>query len=390
VKGRLRSRDLFPTDAPIAGDDLIGRTNEVASLRDELAAGVHQVVLGPRRTGKTSACRAALDDLADGGAYVVSLDLFGLTGRAGLAAALVAGCVANRGPVARGASRARSFGRGVASLASVTLTTKMRAELGQDVEMAFTPALAARDPEQSLEYELRLPQRIAETDDRQLVLFLDEFQEVAHPRRPFDDPDELTKRMRSVLQDSSRVTVLFTGSVDHLMTDLFTPQHRAFYRFGATRRLPAISSADWTSGLTARFARDDVTVGPGALERLLERSTGHPRTTMLIAQQAHLALLTTQTHRLDSQVVDEGFFAALAADAIGHHAETERIRDFGRVTLDTAQRIARGERPYAGAPTRRQVERALLRLQDAGLLERTGRGDYAFTDPLLQHYLARL
>lgn len=390
MTGRLRSRDLFPTDAPLAGADLIGRAAEVESLREDLAAGIHQVVLGPRRTGKTSVCRAALDDLADTGTYVVSLDLFRLSGRAALASALVAGCVANRGPVARGASRARAFGRGVASLASVTLTAKMQAELGQDVEIAWTPALAARDPERSLEYALHLPQRIAEADERQLVLFLDEFQEIAHARRPFGDPDELTKQMRSVLQDSPQVTALFTGSVDHLMTDLFTPQHRAFYRFGATRRLAPISSADWTSGLTARFARDAVTVRPGALERLLERSTGHPRTTMLIAQQAHLALLTTQSRQLDGHIVEEGFFAALAADAVGHHAETERIRDFGGAALDTAQRIARHERPYTGATSRRQVEGALLRLQDAGMLERTGRGDYAFTDPLLEHYLARL
>lgn len=390
MTGRLRSRDLFPTDAPIGGDDLIGRAVEVGSVREDLAAGVHQVLLGPRRTGKTSVCRAALDDLADDGAYVVSLDLFGLSSRAAFAAAMVAGCVANRGPVARGASRARAAGRGLAAAASVTLTAKMQAELGQDVEMAWTPALAARDPERSLEYALRLPQRIAEADDRQLVLFLDEFQEVAHARRPFGDPDELTKRMRSVLQDSARVTVLFTGSVDHLMADLFTPQHRAFYRFGTTRRLSPISNVDWIDGLTERYERDDVTVLPGALDRLLERSAGHPRTTMLIAQQSHLALLTSQSRRLGSQVVEEGFFAALAADAVGHHAEAERIRDFGGAALETAQRIARAERPYSGVASRRQVQSALLRLQDAGMLERSGRGDYTFTDPLLEHYLARL
>ena len=49
MTGRLRSRDVFPTDAPIAGDDLIGRAVEVGSVREDLAAGVHQVLLGPRR-----------------------------------------------------------------------------------------------------------------------------------------------------------------------------------------------------------------------------------------------------------------------------------------------------------------------------------------------------
>ena len=387
---RLRSRDAFPTDAPLDDVDLIGRDAEVGSLHRDLAAGVHQVVLGPRRTGKTSVCRAALERLADDGAYVVSVDLFGLTGRAELAAALIAGCIANRGPLARGASRARTMGREAVALAAGTVTTKLQAEFGQDLDIAYSPALAARDPERSLDYALLLLQRIAVKDNRQLVLFLDEFQEIAHPRRPFGDPDDLTKRMRSVLQDSDRVTVMFTGSVDHLMTDLFTPAHRAFYRFGATRRLPTISAADWTSGLTDRYTRDGVAILPGAIERLLERSAGHPRTTMLIAQQAHLALLTAQSFTLGPQEVEEGFFAALSADAIGHQAETERLRDFGGAAFSTALRIARGERPYSGPAARRAVDGALLRLLNAGLLERPSRGDYTFTDPLMRHYLSRL
>jgi uncharacterized protein len=386
---RLRSRDLFPTDAPVPANRLIGRAGDVAALRTDLAAGVHQVVLGPRRTGKTSVCRSALDALADGGTYVVSLDLFSLASRAELAAAMVAGCVANRGPVARGARQARAAGRALAELASMTLTSKMQAELGQDVEIAFTPGLAARNPEGSLDYALALLQRIAEADDRQLVVFLDEFQEVAHPRRPFGDPDVLTKKMRAVLQDSPRVTVLFTGSVDHLMTDLFVPAHRAFHRFGATRRLATIVDEDWITGLVSRFDDDGVTVVDGVLLGLLGRSQGHARTTMLIAQQAHLALVSAGSHRLDAQAVEEGFFAALAADSVGHQSETERIRDLGGVALETARRLALGERPYTGMP-RRKVDTALTRLLNAGTVERTGRGDYRFTDPLLGHYLGRL
>lgn len=386
---RQRSRDLFPTDAPVAGDGLIGRSADVSALHAALAGGVHQVVLGPRRTGKTSVCRSALDALSDDGAYVVSLDLFGLASVAELAAALVAATVANRGPVPRGVRKARAAGRAVAGLASMTLTSKMQAELGQDVEIAFTPALATRNPEGSLDYALALLQRIAEADDKQLVVFLDEFQEVAHPRQPFGDPDALTKKMRAVLQDSLRVTVLFTGSVDHLMSDLFVPAHRAFHRFGVTRRLGDISHSDWTVGLAGRFAEDQVVVAEGAIEALLARSLGHARTTMLIAQQAHLSLVAAESYTLDVAMVEEGFFAALAADAVGHQSETERIRDLGGAALTTARRLAHGERPYTGMP-RGQVDAALSRLLDIGMVQRAGRGDYKFTDPLLAYYLARL
>lgn len=384
---RVRSRDLFPTDAPLPAAQLIGRGEVVASLAAALTQGVHQIVLGPRRTGKTSVCRAALEQVAGDGTYVVSVDLFAIANRAEFATALVRGAVANRGRLARGARRLLDAGHALAGLASVTLTAKLKAELGEDVEIAFTPALAHRDPERVLDYALRLLQRIAVADDVHLVVFIDEFQEVAHPRAPYGDPDTLTKQMRAVLQDSDRVTALFSGSVDHLMRDLFVPERRAFYRFGATRRLPDIPADAWLSGLRARYAEDQVTCAPSALERLLEMSGGHPRSTLLIAQHAHLVLLADEMRVLTLAAVDEGFYSALAADAIGHETEMERIRGLGPAAVEVARRVAAGARPYAGTSKVRPTERALRALLNAGLIEKLARGDYTLTDPLFAHYL---
>lgn len=386
---RPRSRELFPTDAPVAPERLIGRQHDVARLQTSLHNGVNQVVLGPRRTGKTSVCRAALTALAERGTYVASLDLFALATPAELAAELVAACVANRGLLARGSRRLRSAGRAARGLAGVSLSSSLQAELGQDVEVAFSPALAARDPERSLDYALGLPQRIAEKDDVQLVLFLDEFQEVAHPRKPFGDPDALTKRMRAVMQDSPRVTTLFTGSVDHLMNDLFTPQHRAFFRYGETVRLPLVDDMAWMRGLAERYAEDAVTVVPGALESLVERTGGHARSTMLLAQQAHLALLARVARagpcrRRRGLLRRAGRRQRRSPERDGTAARPRQCDARDR------QRLARRERPYSGSQSRQRVDTALARLLDVGIVERLGRGDYVFTDPLLGHYLSRL
>ena len=387
---RLRSRDLFPTDAPLPAAQLIGRTDVVTSLTDALTQGMHQVVLGPRRTGKTSVCRAALEQLDAAGAYVVSIDLFALANRAELATALVQAAIANRGPLARGAQRLRAAGRALTGLAGATLTAKLKAELGEDIEIAYTPALANRDPDRSLDYALRLLQRIAEADDVQLVVFIDEFQELAHPRAPYGDPDALTKQMRTVLQDSSRVVALFSGSIDHLMRDLFVPERRAFYRFGTTRRLPPIPPAAWHDGLRARYAEDSVRCTVASLDRLLERSGGHPRSTLLIAQHAHLSIITDEAHELTMAAVEEGFYSALAGDAIGHGSQMEQIRALGAAAVEVVRRIAGGARPYAGSGKPRPTERALTALLNAGLLEKHARGEYELTDPLFAHYVRNL
>ena len=64
---RQASGDLFPSDSPIPASQLIGRRDDVRELATRLEAGTHLIVAGPRRTGKTSVCEAALGRVAPPG-----------------------------------------------------------------------------------------------------------------------------------------------------------------------------------------------------------------------------------------------------------------------------------------------------------------------------------
>jgi hypothetical protein len=81
-------------------------------------------------------------------------------------------------------------------------------------------------PDRALRDALELLERIANADGKRLMLFLDEFQEFAAPRKPYGDPDAITRQPRAVMQDSPSVTVLFAGSIEHVMRDLFGPADR--------------------------------------------------------------------------------------------------------------------------------------------------------------------
>jgi hypothetical protein len=108
---------------------------------------------------------------------------------------------------------------------------------------------------------------------------------------------------------------------------------------------------------------------------------------MLIAQQTHAASLAAQTTIIDAALVREGLALALAADAAGLDGDIDRIRRLGKHTYVLARRVAAGEKPYVGsAPS--TATRALHALRDAGYVERTGRGAWQVTDPLLRRRLA--
>jgi hypothetical protein len=297
--------------------------------------------------------------------------------------------IANRSPVRRIVRRARELGRAALSAAQAAAVIKLKGELGDGVEFAITPGWAAENPVRALDLVLDLPERVARADDRRLVLFFDEFQELASERRPYGDPDLVTKRMRAAFQRSPSVSFLFAGSLEHVMRDLFAPSHRAFSGFGSFYRLRPIAHEDWAGGLLERFAADDCTIEPPALDRIVELGAGHPRATMRIAQQTHLASILLDQREIGLDLVQLGYDAALKSDLPTMEQTVEHIRRLHKNALQVVRALARGEPVPRRLPPaiRDRVLKLLLR---AGIVEHAARGDWRIVDPLFQAYLGGL
>jgi uncharacterized protein len=388
-RSRRASGELFPTDSPLPAGRLIGRRDDIAEVATRLEAGTHLIVAGPRRTGKTSVCEAALTRLARRGAYTAKVDLFRVSDAAELAEAVATAVIANRSAAHRALRRARSAGRAALSAAQAQAVVRLVGELGEGVELALTPGLAARDPEHALDLALELPQQVARADGKRLILFFDEFQELASARRPYGDADAVTNRMRAIFQRSTAVSYLFAGSIEHVMRDLFAPSRRAFSGFGSFYALRPIADEEWHAGLAERFAADGCTVSEAALARIVELGGGHPRATMRIAQQAHLVSIELDTRAIGLDLVQLGFERAIEGDRPTMEQVVERIRLLHRHGLLVARTVA------AGQPLPRRIQpgvrdRVLKLLRDAGILEHEARGRWRVIDPLLRHYLASL
>jgi hypothetical protein len=384
---RQRSSDLFPTDKPIPASQMIGRTSDVNEITTTLAGGSSVILAGARRTGKTSVCDAVLGRLERDGAYTIAVDLFRIASTAELAEALVRASISNRSVLRRALHQTRRAGRAMADAVHTSAVLKSKTQLGEEIEIAFAPGLAARDPERYLDYALELPGRIAEADGREAVVFFDEFQEIAGPQAPYGDPDRLTKRMRAIFQRSSAVSYLFAGSIEHLMRDLFTPSQRALHQFGGFHDLRPIDEDAWVNGLGERFSADECTVEEGALSRIVSYGELHPRTTMLIAQKTHLSTVELDTRTVDLDIVEQGLLGAMQADRVSHEQTVERLRRLHKLGLLVAERLARDLPAYPHLP-RGAVRRALEALREAAIIESHGRGDWRFTNPLLRRYLA--
>ncbi|HLI58391.1 MAG TPA: AAA family ATPase [Solirubrobacteraceae bacterium] len=386
---RQASGDLFPTDVPIPASQMIGRADDIRDVTAALLGATNLVMAGPRRTGKTSVCEAALTRCRRRGCYVTRLDLFRIADAGELAEALALGVIANRSASHRIIRRARELGRAALSATQASAMLKLQRELGDAIEFAITPGGAAQDPARALDLALALPERVAVADGRRLVLFFDEFQELASERRPYGDPDAVTNRMRAIFQRSTSVSHLFAGSLEHVMRDLFAPQQRAFSGFGSFHTLRPIPAEDWRTGLRERFAADECTIGDAALDRLVSLGEGHPRATMRIAQQTHLVSVQLAQRMIDLDIVELGHQAALNGDRPTMEQTVETIRRLHKNALLVARTVALGQPlPRRLAPAIR--DRTLKRLEHAGLLEHPARGEWRIVNPLLAEYLRQL
>ena len=334
-------------------------------------------------------CDAALGRVERSGCYTARLDLFRISDAAELAEALAVAVIANRSPIRRIVRRARELGRAALNATQAAAVLKLKGELGDGVELAITPGWAAQDPVRALDLALDLPERAARADGRRFVLFFDEFQELASERRPYGDPDLVTKRMRAAFQRSPSVSFLFAGSLEHVMRDLFAPGHRAFSGFGSFHRLHPIAAEDWSQRIARALlggrlhdrvagARSDRGAGSAASARDDADRTADPS-----------RLVQLDRRDIDLDVVQLGYDAALDSDLPTMEQTVEHIRRLHKNALQVARALARGEPVPRRLPPaiRDRVLKLLLR---AGIVEHVARADWRIVDPLFQAYLRDL
>ena len=388
MRDKPRRGDLFPTDQPVASGEMIGRASDVERLARALEAGQSLRILAPRRTGKTTVCDATLERLRERGWYTASVDLMHATGAAGLAQGIARAMIANRPLIHRALAGVPDAWEKVSDVVRAQMTV----DLGEGVSVAFGPKGATRDPDAALTKALELPQRIAQKDGKPVALLFDELQELAAPAAPFGDPGCLQARMRAIFQRSSQVGILFAGSREHAMRQVFQP-NAPLGGFGGSFELSPITAEEWHAGLAARFERAEIGADDALLARLVELGDGHPRATMLIAAEAYTCTRELEATRLEPVTVELAWERARSHDAERCRLLIERMRRLrvargADLALRVAKSVAAGQPPYSVGAHAEQVRRVLDELSDIGAVEQRSARIWHVPDPILRAYLA--
>ncbi len=371
MPGWTQQQSPFEFQGPVSPDQVIGRDDEVASLRSYARSGRAVVVSAPRRYGKTSLLGRAVQLVRDAdGAPSVLVDLYGVQTVADVAVRIeraysrhLVGAVRRRvGALFEGLGMGLSLGPGGIAVS-----------LSRNARVDATPILHTL---------LDLPRQVGSEQQRAWVVF-DEFQELL----AVPGAEGL---LRSHVQHHRAVAgYAFAGSERTLLERMFADRERPFFDQAEPQRLGPLPRSPTAAFIRDAFARTDRSPGE-ALGRLMDTGDGHPQRTMLLAH--HLWAATAVGETADAATWPIALRAALSTTRTASETRWERLsRNQQRVLRALVEfDSAYGREASAGAGLATgSVASTLAQLVDIGDLERTDNGRYRFIDPLFAAWIER-
>jgi len=373
-------RNLFPAGKPVSGKMCIGRKDLIGELKSVLLIGQSVVLVAPRRYGKTSIALEILDLFKKKEEFFVAeIDIFDVTDRRHLAEKIIESCL-NNNPVSLSKYWSK-LKRGALNVLSM-LKFKPSAD---DMELVLQLSMPQQDEEKLLDEALNFPEKFSKRYKKNMILFLDEFQEIIKI-----GGEQLLKKMRAKFQRHKNVVYIFAGSQESLMKDLFQSKQHAFYRFGRLFEIGEISNIDFIPYIMRSFENEGIEITKECTQKILSITDGHPYYTQLLCQMIYINCLT------QNKIIVEEKDVGLAQLSVVEHelAYFDEIwKELGnkRFSRNIIIKIANAESPYSySGTTKENIARILNDLTRYGYLSKSGKGkniEYRIKDPFFKKYI---
>ena len=134
---------------------------------------------------------------------------------------------------------------------------------------SVSPSFEAVDEKTVLEELMNILSKYSQK--RRLVIAFDEFQEVAgYTEEGFE------KRLRSFIQQHSNICYIFSGSQQHLITEMFNSNKRAFYKLAESFPLEKIETKYYIPWVKNLFSQKNVHLPAEQIEEIVARFENHP------------------------------------------------------------------------------------------------------------------
>jgi hypothetical protein len=368
----------------VPGDAFVDREVELDRLVGDLAGGQKVFLISPRRYGKSSLVRQALDGLSRRGALTVEVTVSSYSSYM----AFLEGYARALASLETKWDRARSW------LTDAIHTTRpeVRYEpkdsgLGH-VSVAFPSVRTDRDVNRLANEIFALPGQVAVARKRPVVVAMDEFQAV----ESFNG-GSVEHALRAAAQHQRQVGYVFAGSEPSLMERMIGPR-RPFYKAGPVIRLEKIPADVFAAFIERRFTKSGIKPEPGLGAAIVDLAGNLPYDVQRLAHETWDDVRGVGGRRAGLEQLHGTLTRLLNEQETVFEAIWQRLTLPQRATLRAV--VVQGGRELLAADTRSRhrlggpssIQTSLAALVKQDLLLKEG-PRYVVVDSLLREWVAR-
>src|SRR4051812_28676737 len=259
----------------VPGDAFVDRETELDRLVAHLGSGQKVFLISPRRYGKSSLIRQALDSLRRRGALTIDVTVSSYSSYL----AFLEGYARAIASVESKWDRARSWlTDAIASTRPEIRYEPKESGLGR-FSVAFPLVTTARDLNRLANEVFALPGKLAADRKRTVVIALDEFQAIDS-----FNGGSVEHALRAEAQHQRQVGYVFAGSEPSLMEKMIGPR-RPFYKAGPVMRLQKISPTVFADFIDRRFTKTGIKPEPGLADAIIDLSGNLPYDVQRLAHE---------------------------------------------------------------------------------------------------------
>ncbi|MBU4311155.1 MAG: ATP-binding protein [Candidatus Omnitrophica bacterium] len=237
--------------------------------------------------------------------------------------------------------------------------------------------------EKSLEEVFEMPQRLAFSYKKRVVVIFDEFQEIENL-----NGKSFEKKIRSFIQHHDKVCYIFMGSKMHMIMDMFNNPQRAFYKSGAIYPISVIDKAEMAQFVYRRFSSSGKRITKKLAQEIVEIASDIPYNVQLLSFNVWLLAKKRITKKDIKKAIDtimhtqnELFFNIYDSASLHQRAALYALSQTGEIfSQDTILRYNLG--------TASSVQASLKSLVKETVVHKDGT-KYYIGDPFFKLWLQR-
>lgn len=358
-------------------ENFIDRVEDRALLKQLLTSHINTMLISPRRWGKSSLVKMAMDELQaeDETVRVCYIDGFSIGSEDEfyrVFASQVIACTSTK--MEKWISDAKKWLTGV--VPQIVVNDQVTDFLAFDIR--YVPKESDKNT------ILQLPELLGKEKGLHIIVCIDEFQQLAN----LPGYKSMEGKMRAAWQQQEHASYCFYGSKRSMMLEIFNNSNSPFYRFGQVIFMQKIAKEDWIPFIVSSFEKTGKKCSSEYASKICDVIECHS----WYLQQLCYFIWSYTTDEVDKQSFEQGLKQTLNINTPMFQNDTENL---SQSQIEMLKAICNGETKLSSVETKSRyalgnpntIAKNKRILVKRDILD-NDRGTLSFVDPLYRYWFS--